>query len=210
MSTCLLCHANTVSQKAVIQSIPFFECKTCGCIFKDPATFPSANEERQRYLLHQNDVTDAGYQKFVEPLVSRVRNDFHPTSTGLDYGAGTGPVITKLLTEKGYEMNLYDPFFHPNLEVLTTKYNFIVCCEVMEHFHRPQKEFHQLHSYLLPTGKLYCMTELYSEQLNFDDWHYKNDLTHVLFYTEDSVRWIADHVGFSKVEFDDRLVVFTY
>lgn len=86
-------------------------------------------------MLHQNDIHDEGYRHFVSPITDNIQKDFDfKNSIGLDFGAGTGPVTTQILLEKGYSVNLYDPFFHPDTAVLQRRYDFIICCETMEHF----------------------------------------------------------------------------
>ncbi|PVW14599.1 methyltransferase domain-containing protein [Marixanthomonas spongiae] len=206
---CPLCKngANTVYHKGK-QGL-FYRCNTCGIIHKATTDYPSKVSEKARYLTHNNDVTDTRYQNFVSPIVNSVVTDFPPTAKGLDFGAGTGPVITKMLSGKGYAVTLYDTFFHPNKQALQHSYNFIVCCEVMEHFHHPNKEFLLLKKLLKPRGKLYCMTELFSSEINFGKWYYKNDETHVVFYSEKTTKWMQRFFNFSEVKIDGRLIVFT-
>jgi SAM-dependent methyltransferase len=151
-------------------------------------------------------VADIGYQEFVKPLITKVCEDFEGSARGLDYGAGTGPVAAMLLEAAGYTMKLYDPFFHNHPEVLKETYNFAICCEVIEHFHQPLKEFRALHTYLLPGGVLYCMTDLIDNQREFEQWHYKNDPTHVVFYSEKTLLWIAREIGFSCCEITERVI----
>jgi hypothetical protein len=104
-------------------------------------SLPSKNDEVLRYTQHNNDVNDVRYQKFVQPLVTGILQDFDQSHIGLDFGAGTGPVISKLLTDEGYVIKQYDPFFYDHAELLNQKYDYIACCEVVEHFHNPAKEF---------------------------------------------------------------------
>lgn len=174
----------------------------------DPAHFPSRDQEHHRYLQHENNVNDPGYQKFVEPLTTAVQKYFKPTHQGLDYGAGPGPVSSHLLNQKGYQINLYDPFFHPDQKVLQQQYDFVICCEVIEHFHHPAQEFKQLRERLKPDGKLFCMTEIYSAQIDFRGWHYKNDATHVIFYHAKTLEYIKNKFGFKALDQIDRLSVF--
>lgn len=209
MEPCLICREETVRQKAVIDGVAYYTCPRCKCIFKQRSAFPTPCAERERYLLHENDVEDTGYQIFVQPLVSSVQEEFPRGATGLDYGAGTGPVASKLLMEAGYSMSLYDPFFHNTPSVLNQEYDFIICCEVVEHFHDPLKEFNALYRYLVPGGTLFCMTERYDDALDFERWYYKNDPTHVVFYTEGTFKWLTAQVGFSHFELDGRLAKLT-
>jgi hypothetical protein len=187
----------------------YYRCGRCSAIFLAPEYHVSREDEKIRYEQHNNDVEDPRYHKFVEPIVGSILKGFNTHHCGLDFGAGTGPVIAKILREKGYPVELYDPFFWDNPELLERKYDFIVCCEVIEHFRRPAKEFRLLRSLLGPNGKLFCMTELYSETIDFKKWYYKNDPTHVFFYHLDTLAWIRSFFGFSSMETSGRLIEFS-
>jgi hypothetical protein len=204
---CILC-AGSTKEFWKSKNREFVECTNCGGIQLLPEFYVSENIEKKRYLSHNNDVEDPRYQNFVSPITSRIIKDFSPAEKGLDYGCGTGPVATTELQKEGYTIALYDPYFHPNTEVLNAKYDFIICCEVMEHFYEPKREFSELAVRLHPGGKLYCKTSLYSEEIDFDKWYYKNDPTHVFFYTEKSLEWIKDNLGFSALEIYPKVIVF--
>ncbi len=184
----------------------YYQCKNCYGIFVPPDQRPNRESELTRYEQHNNNVEDAGYQKFVFPITSSIMRDFPTNSTGLDFGAGTGPVISKILDDNNYSIKQYDPFFHNHPELLNNKYNYIACCEVIEHFYNPNKEFKLLNNLLLPDGKLYCMTDIYNKTINFDKWYYKNDPTHVFIYQQETINWIKDNFSFSKVTIDKRLI----
>lgn len=188
----------------------FFKCDTCFGIFVPSPLLPKKELEVERYLTHNNDVNDVNYQNFVAPIVRAVVEDFQPEKhVGLDYGAGTGPVITKVLSDRNYKIFPFDPFFQNDQELLEKKYDFIVCCEVMEHFHQPAKEFERLKSLLNPEGKLYCMTHLYSPEIPFANWYYKNDPTHVFIYQRKTLFYLRETVGFSQVQANKRLIIFS-
>lgn len=186
----------------------YFKCTNCSSVYIDKSNYLDYDEERERYLEHNNDVNDAGYQNFVKPIIDIVTSRFTSPCVGLDFGAGTGPVISKILREKGYTMFEYDPYFHNYPELLVNSYDFIVCCEVIEHFNNPRKEFYQLRSMLNPGGELICMTDLYTEKVNFEKWYYKNDPTHVFFYHPHSVEYIAKEFNFTAFDQNDRLIRF--
>ncbi len=174
----------------------------------DPFYFLSPEEEKKRYQLHQNDVTDPGYQNFVSPIVAAINNDYNASHIGLDFGSGSGPVITSLLLEKGYKVITYDPYFDSNNTALKNKYDYIICCEVMEHFYYPFKEFKLLSTLLNSKGTLYCKTNLYNQTIDFGSWWYKNDPTHVFFYTNDSLHWIKNRFKFKTLEIKENLIIF--
>lgn len=186
----------------------YYLCQTCSAIFMDRKYWPTLAEEKARYQEHNNDVEDKRFQKFVSPITSAVKHDFESHHLGLDFGAGTGPVITKVLRDSNYKISVYDPFFYNHPQLLTKTYDYIVSCEVIEHFHDPLKEFEMLSEMLNPNGKLYCMTHLYDASIPFYNWYYKNDLTHVFIYQKQTMDWIKKHVGFSKVSVKGKLITF--
>jgi SAM-dependent methyltransferase len=187
----------------------YYSCRNCLAIFLDPGMHLSSEDEKKRYEEHNNDVNDIRYQKFVEPIVSQIEKKFNKEHTGLDFGAGPGPVITKMLRDKGFNILLYDPFFFNIPELLQNKYDYIACCEVIEHFHNPAREFGLLKSLLKPGGSLYCMTEIYRDDVEFGRWYYKNDSTHVFFYHTKTLEWIKVHLHFQSMNVEGRLIQFT-
>lgn len=208
LNICPLCeHSSKLFRK--IETKEYYLCTNCFGVFLDADALPSLEDEKIRYEKHNNDVNDVRYQNFVSPITSRILQDFTPKSKGLDFGAGTGPVISKVLHEKGFTIKSYDPIFHNFPELLENKYDYIACCEVIEHFHHPRKEFQLLYNLLAPKGKLYCMTEMVTESIIFENWYYKNDPTHVFFYSEETMKWIKNNYHFSEVSFYGRLTIFT-
>lgn len=186
----------------------YYRCTECAGIFLPAQFLPTAREELLRYRRHNNDVHDPSYRAFVSPITDSVLKDFSPEHSGLDFGAGPGPVISAILHEQGYSIEQYDPFFHHDPSLLTKQYDYIVCCEVMEHFHNPKKEFTLLLSLLQSNGILYCMTDLYRHDIDFDNWYYKNDPTHVFIYCDTTIRWVAERCAFSRCTIDGRLIRF--
>lgn len=206
--TCTLCSTTAHQPFYSKDSHIFFKCTNCDALFRSSQSYLAPDQEHERYQNHNNDVTDPGYQQFVLPLVEQVVKCFDPDAhKGLDYGAGPGPVITALLKEKGFRLNLYDPYFWPDKTVLEQPYDFIVCCEVMEHFNNPKSEFKKLKTLLHPGGQLICKTALYDTEIDFDAWYYKNDPTHVFLYTINTLDWIKTHYGFKQLERHNGIIV---
>ena len=81
-------------------------------------------------------------------------------------------------------------------------------CEVAEHFYYPLQEFQLFRKLIKPKGRLYSMTHLYTDTIDFDGWYYKNDHSHVFFYSQETLEWILQACGFSAVSVQDRLVIF--
>lgn len=185
-----------------------FLCDNCGGISKGKQFYLNDVEEKARYELHQNNVHDLQYQKFVSPITQAVARDFNTTHQGLDFGSGPGPVIQKVLQDKGYHVVNYDPYFFNDKSVLTENYHFITCSEVLEHLYNPSEEIKMLKGLLRPNGKLYCMTLLYDERMEFDQWYYKNDPTHVFLYQSKTMEYICKKFDFLGVEIQQRLITF--
>lgn len=204
MHLCLLCQSESNS----FYKEEYYQCTNCCGIFRPNGQLPSISEEQERYDTHNNDVENEGYQKFVSPITNAVLKNHSSDESGLDFGAGSGPVIAKLLSDKGYKLSLYDPIYHNNPELLEQEYDYIFACEVIEHLHNPYEEFRRLKTILKPNGKLYCMTHLYDESITFDRWYYKNDFTHVFIYTANTIDWVAKNCGFKNYFIDGRLIVF--
>ena len=186
----------------------FHKCNNCYGIFMDKNLLLNNKVEKARYEKHENNVEDKYYQEFVFPITISILNNYNKKHKGLDFGAGTGPVISKILKDNDFSIKLYDPFFHNKPELLKEKYDYIACCEVIEHFHNPKQEFELLKSLLKPNGKLYCMTSIYHESIDFHGWSYKNDPTHVFIYHKKTLNWIKKEIGFSDMVIDGNLIIF--
>lgn len=96
-----------------------------------------------------------------------------------------------MLREARPSVALYDSFFAPDEDLLNVSYDFICATEVVEHLHRPGPELERLWALLPSDGWLGIMTKLVRDPAAFTRWHYKNDPTHVYFFSADTWRWWA-------------------
>jgi 2-polyprenyl-3-methyl-5-hydroxy-6-metoxy-1,4-benzoquinol methylase len=188
MIACPLC---TSSQTGVYQKEPFFRCGECQLVFKDPATRLSQVEEKKRYQEHQNSMENEGYVQFLKPVVSEANKHLPPRARVLDFGCGPGPVLAELLQMDGFKTFRYDPFFYPHGLENLPPLDAVTCTEAAEHFFNPQKEFNTIFSLLKPEGALILMTEIYPEGTILQDWYYTKDPSHVCFYSDSTLSWIA-------------------
>lgn len=208
-SQCPLCSNDTTTLFAENIFGKYFLCPICKGIHLSKNNRMNSSKEKKRYLEHNNDIKDPGYRNFVSPIVTEILANHSAIDKGLDFGAGPGPVITTMLQEQNYSVSLYDPFFYSDESVLHTTYSYIICCEVMEHFYHPYKEFNTLFSLLNDGGKLYCKTHLYDDSIHFTSWYYSKDHSHVFFYQTDTIEWIKKNIGFANVTISNRLIIFT-
>ncbi len=186
----------------------YFICSTCGAYVKDKQYYLSLAREKSRYEEHNNDVNDSGYQEFTAPITETISESFDAAHLGLDYGCGSGPVISKVLSDKGYRVKLYDPYFYPDDDYVNHSYDYIFSCEAFEHFHNPKQEIEKLLGLLKPNGKLIIMTHLYDESKDFKTWYYRNDPTHIFIYTEKTARYLKEKYKLKIEKLNERLIVF--
>ena len=205
--TCRLCEHDMVYYDSARQR-DYYRCPQCDSIQLKTSQILSRELEEKVYLTHHNDVKDPHYQAFVSPITNYILNHFSPTDKGMDFGAGTGPVITEMLKSKKYLVTLYDPFFYPNETLLSRNYHYIFACEVIEHFNQPKQSFDQLYYLLRPGGSWIFMTNIFNDQIDFQRWHYKNDETHVIFYTKKTFEYIKEHYQLDELIIQNRLIVF--
>lgn len=188
---CPLCGADASSDYHRDHRRPYRQCARCRLVFVPSEHYLSRDAERAEYELHENDPGDAGYRGFLSRLAGPLLQRLSPGASGLDFGCGPGPALAQMLEEQGFIMSLYDPFFHPDRSALGQRYDFITSTEVVEHLHYPGQELARLWSMLRPGGVLGVMTKLVRDVEAFSGWHYKNDPTHVCFFSEATWEWWA-------------------
>ena len=204
MEICPLCQ----NESKQFYKDEFFECICCGGIFRPKEKLLDNEKEKQRYENHTNNSSDLGYQNFVLPITSSVLNEYKKDNIGLDFGCGKDSSIVKVLRQNEYQIYEYDPYFFDDKKLLEQKYDYITSCEVIEHFYNPKKEFELLKFLLKENATLYLMTGIYRKNIDFSKWWYKNDLTHVFIYKEETFQWIKEELGFNNLEIKENLIKF--
>jgi SAM-dependent methyltransferase len=199
---CPLC--NTPLDYKIDQN--FFDCPTCKALVKDKNCHVNPDLEKARYKEHNNDVNDIRYQNFTARITNAILKQYSQEHLGLDYGCGTGPVISKGLQDKTYNVILYDPYFANDPGYLNNKYDYIFSCEVFEHFYHPTVEIEKLLHLLKIKGRLYVMTHQYDGKTPFSKWYYRKDPTHVFIYRKETFHFIAKKYKLD-IEHQDRKMV---
>lgn len=197
MNACPLCSGPDIASLAEVQSRRYLACEACGLAFMDRLDLPTRSREREIYALHRNDPEDLRYRAFLDRLALPLAERLRPGMSGLDYGAGPGPALVRMLCERGYPTVAWDPLYAPCDALLAARYDFVTCTEVAEHFHRPREEFDRMASLLRPDGWLAVMTQWRPADHDFAAWHYLRDPTHVSLYGEPTFRWIAGQYGYA-------------
>ncbi|MCB0350314.1 MAG: class I SAM-dependent methyltransferase [Bdellovibrionales bacterium] len=199
MFNCPLCQCST-TQPYCISDIQrsYFICKTCSLVFAEPHTALTPQDEKSRYNLHQNNLEEKGYREYLKkmwvPLYShlkKLQTKLGRPLVGLDFGCGPTQAFQQFALELGIHVESYDPYFFAEQSVLEKKYDFIWCSEAFEHFNEPAGTISQIIQLLRTDGILAIRTELYPQADQFANWYYQRDPTHVSFYNESTMNWIA-------------------
>lgn len=169
----------------------FYRCQQCALIFVPPVYFLSPEEEKAEYDQHQNSPDDAGYRTFLSQLFSPMLEKLVPESKGLDFGSGPGPTLSVMFEEQGHRVALYDPFYAPDRNVLGTTYDFVCASEVIEHFQDPEADLQLIWTLVKPGGWLGIMTGMAQGREAFARWRYKDDRSHITFFSVETMEWIA-------------------
>ena len=175
----------------------YWQCENCLLVFVRPEQFVSTEKEKAIYDLHENSANDAGYRNFLNKLLAPLIERLSSGSLGLDFGCGPGPTISVMMRELDFKIENYDLFYANNKDLLNKKYEFITCTEVVEHLHKPFDVLTLLHGLLTVDGYLGIMTKRLINKNKFRNWHYKNDITHVCFYSDQTFEFIASNWNFS-------------
>ena len=200
---CSVCNSSKIKIFAEIDAKTYWQCSDCSAKFLDKSHFLSSDDEHSHYCTHENIIDDPEYRRFLSRLSTPLKRILSTHKKGLDYGCGPGPALCAMLEEDGYEMRKYDPFFYPNKTILSEKFDFIVCSEAVEHFYDPLAEFALLDRMLNPSGILGIMTNFLNDDALFENWYYRRDPTHVVFYAKNTIQIIANRYGWI-CEFPDN------
>lgn len=155
-------------------------------------------QEKQEYDKHENQVDDVGYRKFLSRLSTPLIKRLPAGCKVLDFGCGDGPALIAMLCEQGFRAEGFDIFYKNTPEVLQQNYQAICLTEVIEHLNNPKPILLNLWQQLNTGGILAIMTKTVINPQRFSQWHYKNDPTHIAFYSDATFNYL---VGVLNAEF---------
>lgn len=204
---CKLCGAAKISESFAIANRQFFECFECDLLFCHSSTKLTFEEERSRYLQHDNSGENSGYLQHLSKLVDAIVPLIPPMATGLDYGCGHTPVLSELLIKRGFVMDNFDPFFGFRVTLESNAYDFVTCSEALEHFSEPIKELTQIVSLLKPEATVAFMTGLREGTRRSPNWWYLRDITHRCFYSVKTFNWLATHFNLTLIQAQDNIIL---
>ncbi|WP_261834467.1 class I SAM-dependent methyltransferase [Vibrio ishigakensis] len=170
----------------------YLQCQSCQLVFVDPSQRLTPEQEKAIYDQHENDPGDQGYRRFLSRIAEPMDERLGSNQQGLDFGCGPGPALAQMMRERGHNVDLYDLYYYPHSEVLQKQYDFVMATEVIEHLYQPDEVWQQWLSLLKLGAYLGLMTKLVKDVEAFSTWHYKNDQTHVLFFSRATFEYLAE------------------
>jgi hypothetical protein len=208
-TVCILCGGSETFRFFKDKRREYLQCSSCDLVFVPKNQRLTPEEEVKRYDLHENSPEDEGYKKFLSRMFKPMNALVPPGSSGLDFGSGPGPTLSLMFIESGHKMEIYDHFYAKDRSVFDKKYNFITATEVVEHLFNPQNELDHLWSCLKPGGFLGVMTKLVKNKGSFANWHYKDDETHVAFFSRSTFIWLEKRWGATLKFVDNDVMIFS-
>lgn len=204
---CSLCESKGLVFFLEKKGLRYHQCSECELIQLDSESILTEAQEKKTYERHKNSSLDPRYREFLSQLFLPLRERVKTSSYGLDFGCGPGPTLSVMFEECGHQMEVYDKYFFENESVYSKHYDFITATEVFEHLISPKDSLEKLFKCLKNEGYLGVMTSLYDPSINFKNWYYRNDPTHIRFYTEKTFQWIADKFNCSLEILGQRVCI---
>jgi len=208
ISLCPLCQFCDLLPYYHNKEVEYLQCVRCALVFVPTQYHLSAVDEKLRYDTHQNNPEDGGYRAFLSQVFTPVISQISPGGKGLDFGCGPGPTLSLMFEEAGYSVDLFDKFYADNLAVFGRQYDFITVTEVVEHLRRPKFELERLLGMLKKGGVLAVMTQMITKEVVFSSWYYKNDPTHICFFSKKTMCYLARQWGVKVTFYADNVALF--
>ena len=204
---CPLCSSSKTQLYHADDTRQYRACTVCEFVFVPSVFHLSEIDEKSRYDQHNNDPNDANYRRFLSQVAQPLFQRLPKGVKGLDFGCGPGPTLSIMLEEQGYSVDLFDKFYAQNDVVFNCKYDFITATEVLEHLSQPAFELNRLCRMLNPGGTLWIMTEMLSANVNFADWYYKKDPSHIGFFSRKTFLYLANLWQIKLTIVSNRVVI---
>lgn len=211
-----LCYSEKIQPYYQNKGISYLSCFRCKLVFMSKTHHLNDAEEKLRYDAHQNYPNDKHYQAFLSqvlnPVIAHLKKQGFNTSKasakGLDFGCGPGSTLSLMFERQRYQVDLFDKFYANNPAVFKQSYHFIAATEVVEHLSAPNVELRRLFGCLKKGGVLAIMTQMRDDKTDFATWYYKNDPTHICFFSKNTMHHLADQWQAKVSFFGGNVVLF--
>ena len=201
---CPLCLSHKIEEYFSDRKRHYLQCRHCLLVFVPEHYHLSEESEKSEYDKHDNQVDDFHYRKFLSRLVNPLSKRLGKSAIGLDFGCGDGPALIAMMQEQGFTMKGFDIYYRNTPEVFNNRYDFVTLTEVVEHLAQPMQVLQRIWLLLNDHGKLGIMTKLVIDKDAFSRWHYKNDPTHIIFFSTETMNFLATtlHASLERVATD--------
>ncbi len=211
-----MCYSEKIQPYYQNKGVGYLSCSQCELVFMSKIHHLNDTEEKLRYDAHQNNPDDKRYQAFLsqvlEPVIHHLnKQGFKPpkiNAKGLDFGCGPGPTLSLMFEKQGHQVDLFDKFYVNNPAVFEQNYDFITATEVVEHLSAPNVELLRLFNSLKKGGVLAIMTQMMDDKTDFATWYYKNDPTHICFFSKNTMRHLAKQWHVKVLFFGNNVALF--
>jgi hypothetical protein len=206
---CKLCNSQTVELFGNDTKREYYRCAECELVFVPEMYYLSYVDEKARYDLHENSVNNSGYVKYLNELVTIIKEQYHTRSSIIDFGSGKNAVLSALLRMEGFECSAFDPLYGYSIDFSIDKFDVVVMCEVIEHLRDLHKDLLSIRDILKKQTSIIIRTQLYPHKTEFLKWWYIQDQTHINFFSEKTVEYTAYllHLAFAKTAKNDVFIL---
>lgn len=187
----------------------FFRCGGCGYIFAAPEEQRLSREEESAFFKGQwRQTPDGGNAGCYPAILSLAQSCGISPVKALDFGCGNAGLIRRLrangIPAYGIDRVPVDndmrPFvFKDFAELPAMKFDLITAIEVFEHLPDPAAVLDELLARLSPDGFLFITTALTNRSMAhikyFPHWIYQKDATHIGFFSERTMEYLARKNG---------------
>ncbi len=191
MQHCPLCKFQKSTLFCKDSQREFLKCERCSLVYVPDNFLPDEETEKSRYLEHNNSIDDHRYVYFLSKSLLPTLSLTTSTSRILDFGSGPEPVLSTILLDMGLTVDKYDPFFNKNNSVFQKTYDIIISTEVFEHIFNLHSTVAFFCNMLTPGSSCIIQTALYPDTEIFQNWYYKNDITHTRFFSDKTLQWMS-------------------
>jgi hypothetical protein len=201
---CKLCRSDACRPFAVAENAKrhFYHCERCGLVFVPSPEYISIPAEKQRYDLHTNSRSDAGYVEYLTRFSSAIKKIPLSNPCVLDFGSGPNQVFADILRNQGNRCDAYDPLYAVGLEALNKVYDIVAACEVIEHLRDLRDQILLIDKVTDKKGYIVFRTQYYPCEVEFNRWWYAQDITHINFFSLETMRFIADFLRRAVIDAD--------
>ena len=209
---CPVCRSESYSLFYSRGTRRYHRCGACGFIQLDESCRLDEPDEKQRYLLHDNSFENTGYIAYLEKFIEQsVLPNCPKGASILDFGSGPVPVLSILLRRLGFEVTSFDRYFCDDPSYTEKRYDLIILLEVIEHLADPVDVLSRLGALLVPGGRIVIrtMTTGNMDQEAFSSWWYKEDPTHISFFSIDSFSILGKELSLNVGECGKNGAIFT-